>query len=148
MIRERVDIRGQIRPLEPESELQGLQVRPEEIGVIKEGPVHRYLTGQSLWDKKFRREAKRVEKRRAKNEQKALRILERAAAQGLLRRKGGRGTADLGKHSSDKATWSDLASFGPTDLEGETPPPSAIAGRRDTVRLALLWVRDLLLPVD
>ena len=45
MIRERISIRGIVRPLEPESDLQGLQLEPKDIGVIKEGPVKRYLEG-------------------------------------------------------------------------------------------------------
>lgn len=47
MIRERVSINGVIRPLNPESELQALNVDPEDIGVIKEGPVKRWLEGRS-----------------------------------------------------------------------------------------------------
>lgn len=146
MIRERVDIRGQIRPLEEESMLQGLQMPCDEVGVIKEGPVNRYLTGQELWDKKFRREAKKVEKRRAKNEERAQAMLERAAELGLVgprweeakrKRKLDNSPGNMQKQDSngnlqEEDRWADLGTFGPLDLQGERPPPSAIAGRRDT----------------
>jgi hypothetical protein len=53
MIRERVSTRGIIRPLEDEDDLPALQVPFEELGMIKELPAKRYLTGQGLWDKKY-----------------------------------------------------------------------------------------------
>ncbi len=138
MIRERVDVRGQIRPMEPEHEMQALQLPPEEMGTFKEGPVSRYLTGQALWAKRFHKEEKRVAKRRAKNEAKAEQILRRAAERGLLGPGGARGAAEP-YDSGSKSTWTETARIGPTDLAGETPPPSAIAGRRDTEEsLALL----------
>ena len=151
MIRERVDIRGQLRPLEEEHLLQALQVPSNEIGRIKAGPVSRYLTGQDLWDKKFKRTAKRVDKERAKNEARAAAMLEQAAREGLLgdpqllTRKEQEvkiASGQLEKQEEKEIIaeakwqddgWADLGSFGPLDLEGEVPPPSAIAGRRDTL---------------
>jgi hypothetical protein len=53
--------------LEPASQLAALNLPPDEIGVIKEGQATRYLNGQHLWDKKFHRAAKQVEKHRKKN---------------------------------------------------------------------------------
>lgn len=149
MIRERVDIRGLLRPLEPEHQLQALQVPIEDIGKIKAGPVSRYLTGQELWDKKYRRTAKKVDKERAKNEERAKAMLKQAARDGLLdssnipslkgaTRKRGMTTAstrsniDQEEKTWAEEGWADLATFGPLDLQGEVPPPSAIAGRRDT----------------
>ncbi|PWN48788.1 alpha/beta-hydrolase [Violaceomyces palustris] len=131
MIRERVDVRGFLRPLEPESELQALQISPDEIGVIKEGPCHRYLVGQEKWSKKYAKAAKKVEKKRAKNEERARRILEKALSDGLLDPDAAKGLATNAGHKQDEG-WVDLAVFGPTDIGNETPPPSAIAGRRDT----------------
>ncbi|CEH12996.1 Arylacetamide deacetylase [Ceraceosorus bombacis] len=137
-IRERVDVRGQVRALEDESALQALRMDKNEIGIFKAGPVRRYLDGQRQWDKKFEKEARRVEKRRARNEAKAAEMLRRAAKAGLLEPpekdedgaiKPRRGVAEpYGKHAS----WKTLARFGPMDLGDETPPPSALAGRRDT----------------
>ena len=48
MIRERVSITGVVRPLEPASELAALNLDPEDIGLVKEGPVKRYLAGSEL----------------------------------------------------------------------------------------------------
>jgi len=39
----------------------------DEIGMIKEGPAIRYLNGQSLWDKKFKRAIKTVQRHRKRN---------------------------------------------------------------------------------
>lgn len=133
MIRERVDIRGRIRPLEEAKMLQGLQLPLEEIGTIKEGAVCRYLTGQTKWDERFKKEARRVAKRRRKNEERVQTMLQQAAAEGLL--------GDLPLQTGDPHApsdgdqqdgWADLVRLGPLGLAGETPPPSAIAGRRDT----------------
>ena len=136
MIRERVDTRGKIRPMEPEPEMQALKMKPAEIGMIKEGPAVRYMTGQAIWAKKFHKEAKRVTKRKAANEVKAEEILRKAVQKGLLSQ--GRGAAAPYDNGS-KAHWTSEARFGPTDILDETPPPSAIAGRRDTEdALALL----------
>ncbi|KAJ1028549.1 hypothetical protein NDA16_001715 [Ustilago loliicola] len=84
MIRERVDVRGYLRPLEPETSLPALLINPEEIGCIKEGPVERYLDSQTQWALRFAKTARKVEKQRAKNEQLAHKMLEEAAAQGLM----------------------------------------------------------------
>lgn len=53
MIRERISTRGLRRPLEDEKDIPALHVPQEEIGMIKELPAKRYLTGQALWDKKY-----------------------------------------------------------------------------------------------
>ncbi|KDN37665.1 alpha/beta-hydrolase [Tilletiaria anomala UBC 951] len=137
MIRERVDIRGKIRPMEPEEHFAALQLPPDEIGIIKEGPAVRYMTGQRLWAKKFKSEAKRVAKRKAQNEAKALCILRRAAQRGLLNTPN-HGVAKY-TTAGRTVTWTTGMRYGPMDLSDETPPPSAIAGRRDTEdALALL----------
>lgn len=107
----------------------------DEIGKIKEGPCLRYMEGQSLMDKKFKKEAQRVEKRRAKNEEKARRILQKAAEKGLFdpnRSSGGKGVVRPEGKRGMESNWEDMPIYGPTDLQDETPPPSAIAGRRDT----------------
>ncbi|CDS01955.1 uncharacterized protein SPSC_03047 [Sporisorium scitamineum] len=172
MIRERVDVRGYLRPLEPETELQALQVSPDDIGRIKEGPVGRYLDGQTQWAKRFAKTARRVEKQRAKNEKTAQKMLEEALSQGLLdlqelkQKRGaltqqaqstgatvatGSNSKGLGLTAADIArgadkcreNWSWLVDVSPVDLVGETPPPTAIAGRRDTDDALVLLRRSL-----
>ncbi len=44
-----------------------MQMPQEEIGMIKEGPAIRYLTGQALWDKKFSHALRMIAKHREKN---------------------------------------------------------------------------------
>lgn len=138
MIRERVNINGQIRPLEAEDQLQALRMPKDEIGKIKEGPCMRYIEGQEKMDKKFKKEAQRVEKRRAAYEEEAQRILKKAAEYGLFDpskketfKKGV--VIPGGKKGTESDAWEDYPSYGPTDLADETPPPSAIAGRRDNI---------------
>ncbi|WVF71169.1 hypothetical protein IAT40_005967 [Kwoniella sp. CBS 6097] len=144
MIRERVSTTGSTRPLEPASELGGMQMPLDEVGYLKEGPVMRYVNGQALWDKKYRRAAKTVTRKREKNLKIAHREggkigiewIKRAREQhGVdMNRKGGthdqpgeNGENDEGEHNDilDQSwswTWA---------LNGEAPPPSAVVSRRD-----------------
>lgn len=146
MIRERVDVRGAVRPLESEEKLQAINLfveHPEQIGVIREGLVKRYLEGQNLWNSRFKRTLKKVEKHRAANEETCAHILRVAQAKGRIReldgRTGLRGQRDPREwvvereKGGSEAEWVDEARFGPVDvaLAGENPPPSALAGRRD-----------------
>ena len=154
MIRERVDVMGNVRPMEPAEEIEALQLKPQEIGIIKEKPVRRWLAGQEEWDRKYKRAAENVIRKRKKYEAKAARLLEHAREQGLIHdevvpqesraspaasissesvgeieveRRWGRRTCRHHLIRTDQHS-------GPLDLKDENPPPSAIAGRRDTVR--------------
>lgn len=49
MIRERISVTGVVRPMEPESEMSMLQLDKEDLGVIKEAPVKRYLDGSACY---------------------------------------------------------------------------------------------------
>ena len=71
MIRERVTIRGVLRPLEPESEIPALKLPIDHLGRINVGVARRYLTGRDLWSKKFGKTAKKIETKRMKNLQLA-----------------------------------------------------------------------------
>lgn len=84
MIRERVAIDGVVRTMEPVDQVEILKLDPEEIGLIREAPVKRYLAGskcyfysqlwemywfsfdwtEALWDKRFKKAYQRVQKRR------------------------------------------------------------------------------------
>ncbi|KAI1636962.1 hypothetical protein F4809DRAFT_359043 [Biscogniauxia mediterranea] len=89
MIRQRVSRHGVIRPLEPESELPACQLPPNEIGVVKEGPVRKWLETRRQWDNRYGSLRAKVHKRRLKEMMAGYEV-----------------------------------------FEGETPPPSALAGRR------------------
>ena len=66
MIRERVDRHGNIFSLDPPSSLPALQISSNEIGVIKPGPVQKWMEAKKQWDSKYAREKRRVQKQRAK----------------------------------------------------------------------------------
>ncbi len=66
MIRQRVDRHGNIFPLEPASQLPGCNLPNSEIGVIKEGPVRKWMAAKKEWDAKFASTKRRVQKQRAK----------------------------------------------------------------------------------
>ena len=66
MIRQRVDRHGNIFPLGPPSSLPALQIQPNEIGVIKPGPVHKWMNAKQEWDKKYAKEKRRTQNRQAK----------------------------------------------------------------------------------
>ena len=83
MLRERVDIFGQIRPMEPKEDIQALNIPTRLIGIIKEEPVKRWLSGQELWDKKFHRHAVHAVRQREHYEKKFSALMDRARSQGL-----------------------------------------------------------------
>ncbi|KAF7861970.1 hypothetical protein EAF04_007851 [Stromatinia cepivora] len=66
MIRQRVDRHGNIFPLAPASELPACNMSPDEIGVIKPGPVKKWMATKTTWDTKFAKEKRRVQEKRAK----------------------------------------------------------------------------------
>lgn len=64
MIRQRVDRHGTIFPLEPAASMPALQLSPNEIGVIKPGPVRKWLAAKKEWDTKYAKEKRRVQEQR------------------------------------------------------------------------------------
>lgn len=83
MIRERVDIFGKARVMEDEDEIACLHIPVGELGLIKEDPVRRWLAGQEQWDKKYRRNALKAERKRAHYKKKAADLIEKARSNGL-----------------------------------------------------------------
>ncbi|KAI0429107.1 hypothetical protein F5Y09DRAFT_311253 [Xylaria sp. FL1042] len=66
IIRQRVSRHGVIRPLEPASELPACTLDPNEIGVIKEDPVRKWLEARRYWDSRFESTRAKVHKKRLK----------------------------------------------------------------------------------
>ena len=64
MVRQRVDRHGHIYGLEPASSLPALQLPANEIGVIKPGPVRKWLNAKQKWDTRFAKEKRKVQKQR------------------------------------------------------------------------------------
>ncbi|WVR06766.1 hypothetical protein IAU60_003801 [Kwoniella sp. DSM 27419] len=144
MIRERVTVDGILRPLEPASELSGMQMPLDEVGYIKEGPAMRYLNGQALWDKKYRRAAKTVQRKREKNLKIAHKEGGKIGREWIKRaEKDQQKKPDKSKHHR-RGDEHGSQSEGGEDLDvadqswswtwalnGEAPPPSAVVSRRD-----------------
>lgn len=136
MIRQRVDVHGRTRQMEPEEGIPVLQISPNNIGLIREAPARRWLSGQAHFDKKFRAVAQRVVKKRKKNEKKYANFLKSVRDLGFVHE------SDLENATSTLApdgfaNGQDVIHkdrrWGPLDLSEENPPPTAIAKRRDTV---------------
>ncbi|KAG1892278.1 alpha beta-hydrolase [Suillus subluteus] len=125
MVRERVDIHGRIRSMEPKENITALQLRPSEIGIIKEETLVKWLEGQEEWDRP-----------------KADSMIKNARLRGLLLA----GEKDdlversiVRRSSAAHRAIQENRRWGPLDLVDEQPPPTAIAARRDTREaLALL----------
>ncbi|PLW09588.1 hypothetical protein PCASD_20257 [Puccinia coronata f. sp. avenae] len=64
MIRERVAVDGRIRPLEDEADIAILKLAPDDLGIIKDGPLRRWAEGRKLWDHKFIRRYKKIQAQR------------------------------------------------------------------------------------
>lgn len=64
MIRQRVDRHGNIYPLGSPASLPALQLSPNEIGVIKPGPVRKWMAAKKGWDSKFAKEKRKVQRKR------------------------------------------------------------------------------------
>jgi acetyl esterase/lipase len=67
MIRQQVDRHGIIRPMAPESELPALQMPAADVGVIKPGPVRKWLAARKEWDTRYASEKRKVQKQRIKD---------------------------------------------------------------------------------
>ena len=140
MIRERVDIAGKVRTMEPIEDTKCLNLDASTIGIIKEAPAVRWKTGQDIWDKRYAHRSKRIIKQKAKYEAKAEKILREAYEQGLIHSSRGvpaKDAEDTAPNMTEEPKDAQIQvdrRWGPLDLDGEKPPVSAIAGRRDTVR--------------
>lgn len=152
-IRERVDILGKVRLMEPAEEIPSLHLKSSEIGIIKEAPVRRWLDGQAKWDKLYKHSAQRAASKREQIREQAEALLRDARQQGLtlVNEHANDGVDTISRRPNSSGRRASMASirshaeiqsdrrWGPLDLEGERVPPSAICNRRDTQEaLALL----------
>ncbi|KAG0709807.1 hypothetical protein DFH29DRAFT_885883 [Suillus ampliporus] len=142
MIRERVDVHGQVRSMEPKEDIAALQLRPSEIGIIKEETVFKWLEGQEEWDRRFKYRRTKIIKKRKVFEAKANSMIKSARERGLLLAGESDNLAErptVGGTNSENGAIQEDRRWGPLDLGDERPPPTAIAARRDTREaLALL----------
>ncbi|EEH38368.2 lipase/esterase family protein [Paracoccidioides lutzii Pb01] len=64
MIRQRVDIDGNIYPLAAKAYLTALHITPEDIGIPKPGPVRKWLRAKEAWDRAFSKEKSACQQQR------------------------------------------------------------------------------------
>jgi len=111
MIRERVATHGNVRPLEPESELPALHLDPAHLGVISPRWARVYLAGVQRHETKYAARMRQIARRR-----------ERAIA--LLRSQ-----TPVAVSESDGEGWSVAWAL---EEDDERPPPSSLVARCDT----------------
>lgn len=63
MIRQKVNIHGYFTSLKPEFELEACKMNPSDIGIVKAGPVLKWMETKQNWDKKFGDLRRRVEEK-------------------------------------------------------------------------------------
>lgn len=66
MIRQRVDKRGRIYPLDPPHTFAALQMSPSQVGTFNPALVKKWLAGKQEWDEKFAKEKLHFQSRRIK----------------------------------------------------------------------------------
>ncbi|KAI1871317.1 uncharacterized protein JN550_004762 [Neoarthrinium moseri] len=66
MIRQQVSRHGIVTPLALESELIACNMDPKDIGVVKEGPVRKWLATRAQWDNRFGSARAKIHKQRLK----------------------------------------------------------------------------------
>lgn len=66
MLRERVDKRGRVYPLDPPSSYPVLDIPPEKIGAVNPELIKVWLNAKHEWDQRFAKEKLRVQGRRIK----------------------------------------------------------------------------------
>ncbi|GIJ89525.1 hypothetical protein Asppvi_008467 [Aspergillus pseudoviridinutans] len=116
MIRQRVDKRGRIYPLDPPSSYSVLQFPRDKIGVANPELVRKWIAGKEEWDIKFAKDKLRVQKQRIKELAHGFQDFEgdtpppsslaaRRLAPGVLPQKGGKE-----RKSYQMTMWSRMAS--------------------------------------
>ncbi|KAF8309400.1 alpha/beta-hydrolase [Clavulina sp. PMI_390] len=168
-VRQRISIHGVPRPLEPSHEipilassLHGSASTPSStthpifdhtaIGVISEAPVIRWLTGLQMYDKKYKRQAKKSLAVRTVNQKRAEGWVEKAKVAGVdITPSEWEWNFRPGHTGSDDEEIELLADGVKRPLDvldlrdgRERPPPSAICGRTDTAE-SLVLLRSALL---
>lgn len=64
MIREQVDRHGNVYPLPRASELPALQMAADLVGVVKEGPIRRWLAAKAEWDRRYQSQRRKIQRQR------------------------------------------------------------------------------------
>jgi Skp family chaperone for outer membrane proteins len=144
MVRERVSTRGIVRPLESEHELSTFRLAPEDVGVISDLSIKRYMDGKKKYDKKFASTVKSIEKQRNKNYQLAKKEGVKSLShlqEYLMKAEDERGQERSNEEKELSKSWNWAWALD----DSERPPASSIASRRDTSEaINLAKIADLM----
>ena len=131
MIRERVSTKGVVRSLESEGELQAFQLQPQYVGQVAEQSLNRFLEDREIFNRKFSKTFKSIEKHRHQN----LKQFERDTIKrlGFLRQflYKSDDEAEI-KARKESLILSSQWGWAWALDEEEDPPPSSIVSRGDT----------------
>jgi hypothetical protein len=105
MIRQRVDRHGHIYPLEHASSLPGCCLPPSEIGVIKEGPVRKWMAAKLQWDTRYASAKRRVQKQRAEEMMEGYQTFGDGEVPPPSALAGRRRKGDLDRDEKHKISW-------------------------------------------
>jgi hypothetical protein len=128
MIRERVSTKGFVRELEPEEDLQAMELTMDSIGMVNELSVKRYLDAQTVWEKRFKETLRTVAKQRKRH-------IDAADVEDTSRFTKLKATVlskDKDNEERNKIINSANWSWAWVVAGDENPPPSSIVARRDT----------------
>lgn len=64
MIRQRIDRYGRVFPLAEPSDLPALQMKPDDVGTVKSGPVRSWLAAKRTWDSRYASTRRKVQRER------------------------------------------------------------------------------------
>lgn len=135
-IRERVSIRGVIRPLEAEAELPAFQLEPELIGVVSKDSLSRYIQGKADYKVKFSDTLKKVADERKRHLDLAFQEGDESLVHLEYHLHTIAEESESGQSVPDSTRSQKVAAEGwkwcwALD-DDEHPPPSSIVSRRDT----------------
>lgn len=105
MVRQRVDRHGRIYQLEHHSSLPGCCLSPSEIGVIKEGPVRKWMAAKLQWDTRYASAKRRVQKQRTKEMLEGYQIFGDGEVPPPSALAGRRRKGDLDRDEKHKMSW-------------------------------------------
>ncbi|EJD08016.1 alpha/beta-hydrolase [Fomitiporia mediterranea MF3/22] len=141
MIRIRVSAKGEVRPLERQSELPACTLPSENIGAIDERILCRYLEGTQKWKERFSKTEKHIHKKRGtslnyvKNAPPGDHRHEKHSVQDKAGRQANDGASDTSSisHQEDVPHSSNMNwAWAWAVKDDEYPPPSSIVARLDT----------------
>lgn len=123
--------KGVIRPLELEADLVAFQIQPQDVGRLSEHTMNRFLTEREIFNKKFLKTVKSIEKHRRQNLERAKHDTIKRV--GFLRQflHKSEDEAEIRKRKESAILSPGWAWAWALDEE-EDPPPSSIVSRRDT----------------